>query len=344
MSHPPHPHEYPGPEPEDVIDSLRTQLREAEEGNQSLANALMQCRDERREAEEKAERSNRHMHRMLALASRAMKGQHVSREFGGNAPEDVQCFLDEAFALHRKLEEAEEKLQAAEGERDALQRRNDRQVEAYQHVDRANIRHHIEHARKDARISDLEEKLSTLHGESACPGSDECLICRGEASEALASMQSTMDQAIDQSVRSEEKSERRAASVRSLGYSIDECCDKIEGLQDKLQAAERERDKAVALAYGWKHCYEVNLNEADEKQTELSLVDLALGLTTRSVREPSQSKLVIARISDLESLLLKHGEHLGTCEEYTGYEFGDSEPCTCGWAEQRAALEEKTDE
>lgn len=48
-----------------------------------------------------------HMHRMLALVGRALEGQHVSKEYGGTAPEDVQGLLDQAFALHKRLSKLE---------------------------------------------------------------------------------------------------------------------------------------------------------------------------------------------------------------------------------------------
>jgi len=51
-----------------------------------------------------------HMHRMLALVGRALEGEHVSAEFGGNAPEDIQGLLDQAFDVHRQLAEAREDL------------------------------------------------------------------------------------------------------------------------------------------------------------------------------------------------------------------------------------------
>lgn len=67
------------------------------------------------------EKRELYWHRLFALARRAMKGEHVSAEFGGNAPEDVQGLLDEAFALHCSLANAEERLENWTGEvQDAL--------------------------------------------------------------------------------------------------------------------------------------------------------------------------------------------------------------------------------
>lgn len=111
-------------DPVEHITSLRDQLCDTEE---QLRSARVDAKTEdrlRREAEAKAEYVDLHMHRMLALAHSGLEGRHVSTDFGGNAPEDVQGFLDKAFDVWRRMREAEDKLQAMQREqidaRDAL--------------------------------------------------------------------------------------------------------------------------------------------------------------------------------------------------------------------------------
>ncbi len=68
----------------------------------NAAPALLAAAGERDALRAEVKRRELHMHRMLALVGRALEGQHVSKEFGGNAPEDVQGLLDQAFVLHQK--------------------------------------------------------------------------------------------------------------------------------------------------------------------------------------------------------------------------------------------------
>lgn len=84
----------------------------------------------------------------------------------------------------------------------------------------------------------LAETLESQHGEEECPGLEECLICRGEAGEALVSMQSTMDQAITENVTLAEERDMLEGLVENLRAADKINSTTIEGLQ-----AERDRSK-----------------------------------------------------------------------------------------------------
>ncbi len=106
--------------------------REAKDAIVAMLNAfpaLLAAAGERDALQAAVERRELHMHRMLSLVGRALEGQHVSKEFGGNAPEDVQGLLDQAFVLHQKtaaLQAEVERLRAVE--------RAAREVASYLHT------------------------------------------------------------------------------------------------------------------------------------------------------------------------------------------------------------------
>lgn len=97
MSHPPHPYEYPGPEPEDIIDSLRAQLRETEE---KLRVALPD-----------------HCYRCEKPC------KYAGQERGTGAARCVECLLEQEREEAARLEN---RLQAVERERDDWKSQADR--------------------------------------------------------------------------------------------------------------------------------------------------------------------------------------------------------------------------
>lgn len=81
--------------------------------------AALRARLERAEAD--VERKELHFRRMLGLVERGVD-EHVSKEFGGNAPEDVQGILDGLHRIRRERDEAraDADRRVAEARREAL--------------------------------------------------------------------------------------------------------------------------------------------------------------------------------------------------------------------------------
>ena len=109
------------------------------------------------------ERLDIHMHRMLALARDAIAGKHVSREFGGNAPEDVQGLLDEAFVLHSRAERAERERDEARGFYDLAiaQRNEERAAVERKAAEIATVTRERDEAR--AEVKTLRDSMMKAH-------------------------------------------------------------------------------------------------------------------------------------------------------------------------------------
>jgi hypothetical protein len=68
--------------------------------------------------------------------------------------------------------------------------------------------------------------------------------------------------------------------------------------------------------------------EAEVERQIWAKTDLRTGMQ----REIGKLQKAERERDELRALLERYGNHLDDCEGYIGFGFGESEPCTCGWA------------